>query len=356
MRKLSILFCLALIASGCLLGQTLTVYPGDANNSRLCNHVDLLYVGLNYGLTGPARNIFPDTSWAPQQALAWGVPAVLDAAHSDCDGDGQIDRLDVTAIEGHFNFNTNPGTAPLADTTSIGSVNGPHLIVDLIQDSIFVQGAVQLTLAIRLGTPATPVDSIYGYAFTLDYDPIIVDAINFAFAPGNFAMDSAALNFFRVDTTLGKIYVSATNIDHQNRMGSGIIATVGIVMDDDIRISGLWSLLLTPSAFLGFTASAALVPVFPQGDTLTVITGRPMASLTGIDIYPNPATDQVVVRSAEQALSSLRLLDMQGRVLLENASPNPNFEIINTTQFPTGCYFLEVHARERVLRRKLVIQ
>lgn len=357
MRKILILFCLALTAATCLEGQTLTVYPGDANNSRLCNHVDLLYLGLNFGSQGFAR-FLGDTTWLPQQVQAWGAPVLaLDPAYSDCDGNGAVDRNDVTAIEGHFGYNTTPGTAPLPDTTSIGSVAGPHLIVDVAQDSIFIQDSMFATVImnIQLGTANQPIDSLYGYAFTLDFDPLIVDAINFNFN-NNPLIDSSALQFFRVDTTAGKIYVAACNIDHQNRVGFGTIATIGIVMDDDIRVNGLWNLFLTPTSFLGITNSAALVPVYLQADTLKIETALTPPKASHLAIYPNPATQHVSIASPDQAMTNLRLCNAQGGVVFENTSPNPEFEIINTSQFPAGCYFLEVRAKDLVLRRKLVIQ
>lgn len=357
MRKIPILFCLVLIAFGPLLGQPgqpLTVYPGDANNTRLCNHVDLLYIGLNYGDTGPVRNFLPDITWAPDSAQAWNGPAFLDQGYSDCDGDGRIDVADRAAIV--QNFGLVHGGSFLPDTTSIGNANAPHLQINLVPDSLTVIGTVALNLAVNLGSSNIPVDSIYGFAFTIDFDPLIVDQISFAFSPSSFAIDSASsLQFVRIDTLLGKIYVSATNIDHQNRSGAGQIGTIGIVMDDDIRIAGMWNLLFTPSYFLGLSASGGFVNAYPQGDSM-VITARPNPELGGLEIYPNPATDRLQVRSTVHELSSLRIYDAQGRLLIEDAHPNPTIAIVNTDQLPAGCYFLEIRAEERVLRRKLVIQ
>jgi Secretion system C-terminal sorting domain len=355
MRKIIILFCLVSVVSLCLPAQTLTVYPGDANNSKLCNHVDLLHIGLNYGNVGPIRNVFPNISWTAQTGPAWGGPVLLDQGYSDCDGNGMIERNDALAIEANF-LDSVPGAVTSPDTNSIGSVSGPHLSINIVQDTVTipVSGQVAIQLNVNLGSPNTPIDSLYGYAYTLNFDPVIVDQLTFAFAPNSFVIDSAGLTFFRIDTTLGKLFVSATNVDQMNRSGSGTIATIGIVMDDDIRISAIGSLILRPSFFLGYTSSAALVPVYPEGDTLTVITGRATPADEGLEIYPNPASEQVVVRSAE-AMTAIRLRDMQGRTVIEQISPAPNYEIISIDQLPAGSYLLEIYARERILRRKLII-
>ncbi len=354
MRKLSILFCLALLSATGLQSQILIVYPGDANNNGIANHVDLLQLGQEYNVTGPARNILPNTVWIGDTALAWGGPAFVDPGYADCDGNGIVDSLDLNAIV--QNFGLTHGGAVGQDSNSFGGFNAPHLQLVMGIDSIFVQGVTQLSLNINLGSNIIPVDSIYGYAFTIDFDPGIVDQLSFAFAPNGFAIDSArSLRFVRIDTLLGKIYVAATNIDHVNRAGAGTIATIGMVMDDDIRINGNWSLLFTPSALLAYSASGATIPIFPQGDTLHITTGRPEPGISGLEIYPNPAHDRVSVSSQHLPIRSVKLLDAQGRYLLQNQSPNPYFVTLNTDQLPQGCYFLEVHVQDRILRRKLVI-
>lgn len=353
MRKIPLLFCLAMIAAASLYGQ-LTVYPGDANNSHLANHVDLLYVGLRFGETGPPRNFFPNFTWTGQSAQAWGGPASVDPAYADCDGTGAIDRSDELGIQQNFGL-THSGSV-LPDPNSFGGVNSPHLQINIAPDSFLVQGVTQFVLSLELGSPTQIVDSIYGYALTIDYDPMIVDDVSFAFNPNSFAVDSAGLTLVRIDTVLGKIYVAATNIDHINRMGNGTLATIGIVMDDDIRVAGMWNLLFTPSYFLGFTASEATVPVFPRGDTLVVITGRPAPADLGLEVYPNPATDQISVHSNQHALQRLRLYDMQGRLLHDAAPSNTHFHTLYIDHLPAGCYFLEVHANDGILRRKVVLQ
>jgi hypothetical protein len=354
MRKLSILFCLALLTAAGLRSQILIVYPGDANNNGIANHVDLLQLGLQYNVTGPSRNVFPNTVWVGDTAVPWGGPAFLDPGYADCDGNGIVDSLDVNAIV--QNFGLTHGGAVGQDSNSFGGTSAPHLQLEIGIDSIFVQGTTQLALNINLGSNIIPVDSIYGFAFTIDFDPGIIDQLSFAFAPNSFALDSGrSLRFVRIDTTLGKIYVAATNIDHVNRMGAGTIATIGMVMDDDIRITGNWNLLFTPSALLAYSASGATIPIFPQADSLQITTGRPAPSIPGLDIYPNPAHDRVSVSSTQFPIKKVLLLDAQGRYLVQNISPNPNLVTLNTDQLPQGCYFLEVHVQDRILRRKLVI-
>jgi hypothetical protein len=353
MRKLSALFCLVLL--GMLHGnaQFLSVFPGDANANGGCSHADLLQIGQSYQFTGPPRNA-QDIIWSAHPAQSWvGNPGSINAAHADCNGDGLVDRFDALAIEANFG---QPFGTMFTDNNSIGSGNSPQLGINLVQDSIFVQGTTVLTLSIELGTQTNPVDSIYGLAMTITYDPQIVDNVTLAWT-GGFLADTVgnSILFARADTILGKIYLAVTGTDHINRMGYGTLGTIGIVMDDNIRVTGRWDLMLEPTYVLGMTTSSALVEMNPRSDTLTVITGRKSAFVNTIDIFPNPATAEFGIRS-DIPMEAIVLLDSRGRVVLQQQNIFLQSEIIRTDHLAAGCYFLEVHTSNGISRKKLIVQ
>jgi hypothetical protein len=355
MRKLSILICFVLLAVIRLQGQLLTVYPGDASNSRLCNHVDLLYIGQNYGAIGPARNALPNIGWTAQQVQPWGGPAFVDPGYSDCEGTGSIDRFDLDAITQNFGL-VIPGSNPIPDPSSLAAVGAPPLVVQISQDTINVLGTINFNVQLNLGSSTNPVDSIYGFAFTIDYDTSIVDQISLFIPPSSFALDSTSLTFVRIDTLLGKIYGAGTCIDHSNRTGFGTIATIGIVMDDDIRVSSQFVLQFVPSYFYALTSSGAVVDAHAERDSVIIITGTAPTVLSGIDIYPNPAHDRLSIKSMENPLTGLRLYGIDGRLHYQAQNLNSNFETLNTSQLNAGCYFLELQSGSRFLRRKVAIQ
>lgn len=73
------------------------IYPGDCNNDGVVNEIDILPLGVFYGLTGPVRRFPPDTtnSWGPKQAHVWSDPRLT---YADADGNGTIDVGDALVI------------------------------------------------------------------------------------------------------------------------------------------------------------------------------------------------------------------------------------------------------------------
>ncbi len=74
-----------------------TVYPGDADANGVVDEMDVLPIGIYFGLTGPARNL-PD-NFVPQPAQKWN-PRM--ATFADCNGDGVINEQDVLTIGKNF--------------------------------------------------------------------------------------------------------------------------------------------------------------------------------------------------------------------------------------------------------------
>lgn len=281
---------------------------------------------------------------------------MVNAAHSDCDGSGTVERMDALAIEANFGFITNMGSF-IPDDSSFGPANSPQLSINLVQDTIFVQGTTTVTLSIELGSASNPVDSLYGLALTIAYDAQIVDQVILNWT-GGILEDSLSppLLFARADTNLGKIYLAASGIDHVNRMGHGTLGTIGIVMDDNIRINGNWNLLLQAEYILGVTASGGKVFLHPKSDTLTILTHSPLPLVEGIAVFPNPASQQVAIRSQTVPIQALRLMDVQGRLVAQKSNLSTQFEIFTTDQFAPGCYLLEVHTASGILRERLILQ
>jgi hypothetical protein len=356
MRKIPALFCLLLI--GCLHvnAQTIVnVFPGDANNSGKCTHHDLLYIGLGYGETGPARGN-ASLNWQAQQATIWAPSGQHERAFMDCDGNGTIERGDALGIDQNFGLLQNGGFFNF-DTTTFSTGNVPVLQLGIGQDSILVNGLTTVVMDVNLGSPGLPVDSLYGLAFTLSFDPGIVDNATMAFNPGSFiSQDSNWFSFSRIDTALGKIYMAISRTDHQNRSGSGTIASIGIVMDDNIRINGNWSLVLHVDSAFALTATEDPVYLRPQGDTIAIMTGHHAPSPIGISLAPNPARDRVVIRSENDPLQAVRLYDPQGRLIAQHVNLSSQYLFLEIDQLAAGCYFVEVQVNDGILRKKLILQ
>ena len=145
------------------------VWPGDANADGVANYLDLLYIGMAYGETGPLR---------PNASLAWEAQPVLDwksaflnevnTKNADCDGSGTIDATDTVAVLRNYSEVHNK-TQHTLKTSSADPLL--HLILPAS-----LQKAQAVTIPILLGTTDIPATDAYGLGFSLNYDPLIIDS------------------------------------------------------------------------------------------------------------------------------------------------------------------------------------
>jgi hypothetical protein len=104
----------------------------------------------------------------------------------------------------------------------------------------------------------------------------------------------------------------------------------------------------TTTIFRDFTAA----PIFQNLLTAT----EPVAS-TAVSLYPNPASGDVVLQadSLPQALSTVQMTDMQGRLLILSASATPGALRFNVGNLPEGQYIVHVGTLHGVVNERLVV-
>jgi hypothetical protein len=72
------------------------VYPGDCNNDGRVNEMDVLPLGVFYGMTGPRRDsLGEETGWGPKQAVEWSDKR---STYADANGNGIVDAADLLVI------------------------------------------------------------------------------------------------------------------------------------------------------------------------------------------------------------------------------------------------------------------
>jgi len=110
-------------------------------------------------------------------------------------------------------------------------------------------------------------------------------------------------------------------------------------------------LTLTAAGIRAITPAAQPVPLYGGADTATVTTGIAQSDEPGEHwrIYPSPARDQLIIESGGAALQSARLLQLDGRVLInrqaERATGHQRM-ILELASVPAGIYLLELQTTE----------
>lgn len=359
MSKIISLFTLLLVSSAMgLHAQALIVWPGDANNNGIANHVDLLHIGLYHNMTGPARNTI-STAWAPQMLQTpWGNsgPALPDRGYADCDGSGVIDSLDILALRQNYG-RLSGGFIP-TDSGTITASGAPLLRLNLL-DSTQIGGLVTLTLDILLGDSINmPADSIYGIAFTISYDQTLVDQINTAITGGWMNPDGRAQIIQNVDTALGLIEIAIVRTDGFAVNGSGSLGSLGIVMDDNIRVASYTEVPFEIAYLRGMAANGGDYYLRGQSDTLYaefLTANRPGGRDLDVQVYPSPAHQLLQLRTAGVQDADLRIVDIRGVEMTRQHFETLTSHQLSVADWPAGVYFLELNTPEGRYRTKLCV-
>jgi hypothetical protein len=332
-----------------------SVWPGDANSDGIANNVDLLAIGVGYGSTGPQR---PGASltWKPQYAPAWSDTLITGTNynHLDTDGNGTVNFSDTTAISLNYGLTHNK--------TSSAASQGPLLGVIFSQDSLMAGDTA--VLIVFLGQDTLPADSVYGVAFSINYDSELVDAGNIFVEYdsswlGNYGADMLAMSWnFPVD---GKIDMAITRTDLQNRNGFGEIARLCIIMIDDISGKTFLQELFYASTSdpLVISRDESVIGVTVGDDSLLVYqedstTSTSRLLSTGMELYPNPAQDQLHIQLQDITGTGWAVFNVLGEEVMRRETAFREASI-DTRRLAEGLYTISVFTSKGTLSRKVQV-
>jgi hypothetical protein len=79
-------------------------------------------------------------------------------------------------------------------------------------------------------------------------------------------------------------------------------------------------------------------------------------TIKAVEVYPNPAREQLYVKVAED-VKAVRLLDGQGQIIKEML-PADEFRLLNLdiSNLTPGLYFLQIQVEEAMLTKRIVKQ
>ncbi len=120
-----------------------------------------------------------------------------------------------------------------------------------------------------------------------------------------------------------------------------------------------WSFTFTQSGSYDYECT-----LFNHADTqFGTITVTPL-SISNLDapvnfdlsIYPNPANDMVTIAKSIYGISTVKLIDMAGKVISSSLHNSDLITTMSVADLPRGLYFIEVQIDGVLARRKLLIQ
>ncbi|MEL6842714.1 MAG: T9SS type A sorting domain-containing protein, partial [Bacteroidota bacterium] len=350
-------------ANGCTASDTAEVFyspycvwPGDADNDLVADNNDLLALGLTYGDTGPLR---PNASltWEAQQGSAWtnNLPSGTNAVFCDTDGNGIVNDDDTLAISLNYGLTHQKGSSSMA---------GPGDALIYLQPLASSVGAGEtLEIEVRLGTDTLSADSIYGLAFTVAYDNSIVDSssaqIRYMGWLGTYGTDLLGIqkDFFNN----GEIDGGLVRTDLQTMSGYGKVASLSIVMIDDIAGKGamdeILDLQLLDVKVIGLDGEE--IPVNTQGAQVTVTSGGSNSidpSLARqLKVYPQTALNTLFIELETPQTWEANLYTLSGQQVGRLSSPDGRRQQITTSHHASGMYLLRVQTQQGIISRKIMI-
>jgi len=302
------------------------------------------------GTTGTVR-ANASLDWIGQDASPWGDTLAngTDYMHIDCNGDSIINADDTLAIV------LNYGKVHLK--TSNTTAGAPVLYVEFPTDSVVAGAAV--SVSIFLGTSASPANNVYGLAFSIHYDPALIDTgsvrTNFTTSwLGTIGTDMITLTkdlYFS-----GQVDIGMTRIDHTNVSGFGQIGELNFVMQDDLAGIIAKTLQLTFSNVIVISNDESIIPVGTGGDSLVVVGIDDAQYLLEkhIKVYPNPASRTVHISLNNIKAEKIRLMNVLGEILYVARNVDSKLQI-NVEDHPQGIYLLNIITNQGVVNRRLVI-
>ncbi|MEM7657624.1 MAG: T9SS type A sorting domain-containing protein [Bacteroidota bacterium] len=328
------------------------VYPGDANFDQIANVWDVLPIGLTYGQTGPPR-LNASLNWEPQDADGWGdtLAAGIDIKHADVDGNGLIEAADTLGIVLNYGSTHTEGRGQTQP-------NGVPLYLDM---PVNQTPGDTLAIPIMLGNMDTLAQNLYGLAFAISYDTSLVapNSVKVHFANSWMGTDNVdMLTLYHDDFSLAQVEIGMVRTDGIEVSGFGQIATLIVVMDDDIAKQSVPFELSWGQVNL-IQLDESPIAVSPQNAKTEIQTSMDEWLDAQLSVYPNPAQDQVIIR-LDQAETDfqVRLLDYSGRMLLlTQLSADQPEKQIEVASFASGIYLLQLLAPDQsMITRKVVIE
>ncbi len=329
------------------------VWPGDANNNGRADHFDLLNIGLAFGGQGPGRSV-PGNDWQGFDALSWDHAFAdgVNMVYADCNGDGVINALDKEAIELNFGL-TNGPVQPV--TQLPGNDLDPPIFVDLPDNSGLPEG-LPFTVPVVLGSDENIVENVYGIAFTVKFDPNIINpaSIDVGYFKSWLGEEFVDLiTFDRVDAANGEIHIAISRTDQVPVSGFGVVAFISGIIDD---IAGRVISEVKVIHVRAIKNDQQVIPLSTPVKTFELKgnteTPSELDVRLGLRIVPNPVVDEVQILSRyDIPIHSVQIFDADGRPVRQ---PETNTDHINVKDLPKGIYLLRIKIGEYVIHEKVV--
>lgn len=318
------------------------VWPGDTDDNTVVNNYDLLPIAIAFGALGTARAVADrGINWTGYNATDWAIANAslpFDYKHVDADGDGAIGVGDVSAILQNYGQNYYRSSNPLSGTLPI------------YMDDISTDEGERISLPIMLGTANNVATDVYGIAFTINYDPGMIEAGSVGIDIDSSWLGSDLLEVSKDFSTTGAIEVAIARKDHVNINGFGQIATLNLtIIEDIIRAApdsittklSISNVRITDNMYNQEGAITDQITTITISELTNSVTPNPVNAFE-VAVFPNPSKDLIHVQTQDAVLEELRLYNTAGQLLTTQLLSQEQQSILNVSDLASGIYILNI--------------
>lgn len=345
------------------------VWAGDMNGDGRVSVSDILALGRFIGLNGASRSDINYPFRSGQNADDWNYiqPNGLNIKHIDANGDGIISEADTLAINDYY-----AAIHSFVPEEILAIKDYPFT---LIPNTTEVDSGDLLVLDIVIGDSNNPVIDLHGLAFGLNIAPQMIDSASLSVLfdrTGWFVENSASLQMFRQpkDGVVHAAFTKGTSVvDDEIEgfrpvgvSGNGKIGTIIFVVDDEIEGFKTKENFITRRITTnGIEMEDATGEKFLLPDTFVDVRINldkkdPVPTEDKLLIYPNPATDKVLLHfNGRNEIKGYKLFDQMGSLINLANEVNAQSTQINTSSLPSGMYMVQLVTTQGTITKKIMI-
>ena len=344
------------------------VWSGDTNNDGIVSLSDLLPIGRHLGNVQASDGPLSTESWYGKKATDW--EGGFNLKYVNTNGDRFITDADTLAVRKH-----------LGKTHGIIAKDIPiqNFTVKL-KGNATVKPGEAVNLDVFIGDKSKPAIDLYGFTLSLPFNKQIFDLSKSSLSFDSrswIAYNSPVFSLTNSSNERGVMEAAYTRTSGKSADGFGKVGTARIIVIDIAGIkppNGSNELQVT----LGGQATASdakgnAYSLYVEPFTLTIDFSDANEKVTPslpiepvlsprynegeeIDVFPNPATDLVNIKSYKNSLiSTVQLVNMSGQIIFESNNINQSELEISIANRVTGVYYVRVLTENAIITRKLQI-
>jgi hypothetical protein len=339
----------------CRNNRVSDVWPGDVNLDNIANHFDLLHIGQAFGAKGLKRFLVNSWDWKPTPSEDW--PEIffdgINYKNADVNGDGEVNRKDIEALA--LNFGLSRGPFKIVKALP-ATVIDPKILVQMPAKGELAD-STRFEIPIILGDDKHVIKDIYGTAFSVKFDPKLIDAKNLSIEVPTSWMGQPGVNLefiYKVYPNEGRVDIGITRTDQNEVSGYGTIAKMkGIIID---LVGRAETKLQTEDAILN-RLDGEILPLNTEVTAFNIVDApravRPEDLLSGVTVYPNPSNSQINITTATGTVTEVEVMGLDGKTMIKSFRNTSQIEI---DDLKAGMYFLRIKVGQQIFFERIIKQ